>query len=95
MPEDYVHRIGRTARAGAHGAAISLCDPSEQTYLRDIEISYASKSEKDIISKFHNLKSIDHIIALSSQLEKSIKIVESIGQKIPTLSGAAKLPCNQ
>ena len=35
--EDYVHRIGRTARAGAHGAAISLCDPSEQPYLRDIE----------------------------------------------------------
>ena len=37
VPEDYVHRIGRTARAGAHGAAISLCDPSEQPYLRDIE----------------------------------------------------------
>ena len=38
VPEDYVHRIGRTARAGAAGAAISLCDPNEQTYLRDIEI---------------------------------------------------------
>ena len=37
IPEDYVHRIGRTARAGANGAAISLCDPSEQPYLRDIE----------------------------------------------------------
>jgi ATP-dependent RNA helicase RhlE len=37
VPEDYVHRIGRTARAGASGAAISLCDPSEQPYLRDIE----------------------------------------------------------
>jgi ATP-dependent RNA helicase RhlE len=37
VPEDYVHRIGRTARAGASGAAISLCDPSEQAYLRDIE----------------------------------------------------------
>jgi ATP-dependent RNA helicase RhlE len=37
VPEDYVHRIGRTARAGAHGTAISLCDPSEQPYLRDIE----------------------------------------------------------
>ena len=37
VPEDYVHRIGRTARAGANGTAISLCDPSEQPYLRDIE----------------------------------------------------------
>jgi ATP-dependent RNA helicase RhlE len=37
VPEDYVHRIGRTARAGASGAAISLCDPSEQAYLRGIE----------------------------------------------------------
>ena len=37
VPEDYVHRIGRTARAGASGAAISLCDPTEQVYLRGIE----------------------------------------------------------
>ncbi len=37
VPEDYVHRIGRTARAGASGAAISLCDPSEQAFLRSIE----------------------------------------------------------
>jgi ATP-dependent RNA helicase RhlE len=37
VAEDYVHRIGRTARAGASGAAISLCDPGEQAYLRAIE----------------------------------------------------------
>ena len=36
-PESYVHRIGRTARAGAGGKAISFCDPSERGYLRDIE----------------------------------------------------------
>ncbi len=35
--ETYVHRIGRTARAGAAGHAISLCDSSEMPYLRDIE----------------------------------------------------------
>jgi ATP-dependent RNA helicase RhlE len=35
--ESYVHRIGRTARAGASGIAISFCDPSERKYLRDIE----------------------------------------------------------
>jgi superfamily II DNA/RNA helicase len=37
VPETYVHRIGRTARAGAHGVAISLCDPAEAALLRDIE----------------------------------------------------------
>jgi len=37
VPETYVHRIGRTARAGAAGAAISLCDAEELPLLRDIE----------------------------------------------------------
>ena len=37
IPETYVHRIGRTARAGAEGIAISLCDGEEAAYLRDIE----------------------------------------------------------
>ncbi len=36
-PESYVHRIGRTARAGAAGAAVAFCDPAERSYLRDIE----------------------------------------------------------
>ncbi|MCA8950755.1 MAG: DEAD/DEAH box helicase [Planctomycetes bacterium] len=37
VPEAYVHRIGRTARAGRDGIAISFCDLSEREYLRDIE----------------------------------------------------------
>ena len=37
MPESYVHRIGRTARAGAEGIAISLCAAEERAFLRDIE----------------------------------------------------------
>jgi ATP-dependent RNA helicase RhlE len=37
VPEQYVHRIGRTARAGARGIAISFCAPDERAYLRDIE----------------------------------------------------------
>ena len=37
IPESYVHRIGRTARAGAEGIAISFCDHEERAYLRDIE----------------------------------------------------------
>ncbi len=37
IPESYVHRIGRTARAGKAGVAIALCAPEERAYLRDIE----------------------------------------------------------
>ena len=37
VPDSYVHRIGRTARAGADGVAISFCDNEERAYLRDIE----------------------------------------------------------
>ena len=37
LPESYVHRIGRTARAGAAGSAIAFCDASERGFLRDIE----------------------------------------------------------
>ena len=37
VPEQYVHRIGRTARAGAEGVALSFCDREEREFLRDIE----------------------------------------------------------
>jgi ATP-dependent RNA helicase RhlE len=37
VPETYVHRIGRTGRAGALGRAFSFCDTEERAYIRDIE----------------------------------------------------------
>ncbi len=37
MPDTYVHRIGRTGRAGAKGTAISFCEAEEKAYLKDIE----------------------------------------------------------
>lgn len=37
IPESYVHRIGRTGRAGASGKAIAFCDEEEKEYLRDIQ----------------------------------------------------------
>lgn len=43
VPEMYVHRIGRTGRAGAGGTAISFCDATEKPYLKDIEKLIAKK----------------------------------------------------
>ncbi|MFH0816647.1 MAG: DEAD/DEAH box helicase [Methanobacteriota archaeon] len=37
IPETYIHRIGRTARAGLSGVAISFCDREERSFVRDIE----------------------------------------------------------
>ncbi|MFM7663057.1 MAG: DEAD/DEAH box helicase [Bacteroidota bacterium] len=37
IPETYVHRIGRTGRAGANGQAISFCNQEERAYLKDIQ----------------------------------------------------------
>lgn len=37
IPETYIHRIGRTGRAGASGLALSFCNVEERAYLRDIE----------------------------------------------------------
>lgn len=52
IPEDYVHRIGRTGRAGASGIAVSLVSADENTYLRDIEKLIGIKIESDVISGF-------------------------------------------
>ncbi len=45
IPESYVHRIGRTARAGRSGVAISFCAADERGYLRDIERLIREKVE--------------------------------------------------
>ncbi len=37
VPEDYVHRIGRSGRAGEEGNSISICEPEENVYIQDIE----------------------------------------------------------
>jgi len=52
ISEDYVHRIGRTGRAGAEGEAISLVSADEISYLRDIEKLVGLKIPKEIIEGF-------------------------------------------
>ncbi len=63
--EDYVHRIGRTGRAGASGTAISLVSPEEERYLADIEklIKTEIKKEKAVlehVAKSHRASRGEH-----------------------------------
>jgi len=50
IPETYVHRIGRTGRAGLNGIAISFCDNDEKAYLKDI---YKLTSQKIPVVENH------------------------------------------
>ncbi|MGE5506406.1 MAG: DEAD/DEAH box helicase [Actinomycetota bacterium] len=52
-PESYVHRIGRTARAGATGIAVSLCDGDELAYLKAIEKTIRQPVPVDDGHRFH------------------------------------------
>src|SRR5436190_1817738 len=52
VPEDYVHRIGRTGRAGAQGEAISLVCVDEDGFLRDIERLTKNEIPKEIVPGF-------------------------------------------
>ena len=58
MPEDYVHRIGRTARAGATGEAISLVNADEFKQLSDIERLLKKSLERIIIEGFDPVHSL-------------------------------------
>jgi ATP-dependent RNA helicase RhlE len=52
VPEQYVHRIGRTGRAGVTGEALSLVSPDEYPYLADIEKLLGRRLEREIIPGF-------------------------------------------
>jgi ATP-dependent RNA helicase RhlE len=57
ISETYVHRIGRTGRAGANGTAISFCDADEKAYLKDIEKLITKKLQ---VVDNHPFPLIDH-----------------------------------
>ncbi|MFO1317226.1 MAG: DEAD/DEAH box helicase [Burkholderiales bacterium] len=52
VPEDYIHRIGRTGRAGASGEAISFVAPEEEKYLADIERMLKKKIDVERLDGF-------------------------------------------
>lgn len=55
-PKSYVHRIGRTARAGREGIAISFCDETEMGLLNDIEKQIKGKIPLDTSHAFHGVE---------------------------------------
>ena len=54
VAESYVHRIGRTARAGAQGIAISFCDAEERSFIRDIEKLIGQPIPVDTTQPYHS-----------------------------------------
>jgi ATP-dependent RNA helicase RhlE len=74
VPETYVHRIGRTARAGAAGTAISLCDAEELPFLRDIEkLIRRSIPAIDPAAPSHHRRSSEPSRAAANQRHQSLK----------------------
>jgi ATP-dependent RNA helicase RhlE len=70
--ESYVHRIGRTARAGASGIAISFCDAEEKVFLKDIE-KLIGKSIPVIDNQpFHSLKVVEARLMSASKAKALI-----------------------
>jgi len=57
IPETYVHRIGRTGRAGANGTAYSFCDAEEKVFLKDIEKLI---SQRIPVRDDHDYPLVDH-----------------------------------
>lgn len=78
IPETYVHRIGRTGRAGAGGLAISFCDAEEKAYLRDIQklirqtITVAQENPYNEDAEAHISKNQGHKILPQQQLRKEV-----------------------
>jgi len=58
IPESYVHRIGRTGRAGLEGVAIAFCDENEAEYLRDIETLIGKSLPVDRDHAWHSIGTV-------------------------------------
>lgn len=64
VSESYVHRIGRTARAGMGGAAISFCDVEERSFIRDIEKVIGQKIPVQFDHPFHSKEvELAHVVS--------------------------------
>jgi ATP-dependent RNA helicase RhlE len=77
IAESYVHRIGRTARAGAEGSAISFCDAEERSFIRDIEKVIGQPIPVDKNHPYHSVQ-VENAKIMSSGKAKAM--IEGAGR---------------
>lgn len=85
IPETYLHRIGRTGRAGAGGIAIAFCDDSEKPFLRDIR----KMTGRDIPVRTDHPPFAEEV-SLTMQKEPLAERRDIIPNRIPNRRGAGK-----
>jgi ATP-dependent RNA helicase RhlE len=83
IPETYVHRIGRTGRAGAKGTAISFCNAEEKAYLKDIEKLI---SKKIPVVDNHPFPLIEHEVVKAVKQQRVRRIRDISEKKQPKSS---------
>jgi ATP-dependent RNA helicase RhlE len=90
-PDGYVHRIGRTARAGATGESISMCDAEEFQQLRQIEREIGKRVPVDRNHPYHSADAEDEVIKrdASSGRKKTSRGRPTTGPRAATAGGAA------
>jgi ATP-dependent RNA helicase RhlE len=89
-PESYVHRIGRTGRAGADGIAYSFCAADERSFLRDIERLTRVKIEV-MEHQYHSEQAKNAVGAAAKPTPNKLRVVQrSFGQKSVHRSGPRK-----
>lgn len=80
-PKSYVHRIGRTARAGRDGIAISFCEPAEKKLLKDIEKCINYKIPVDDTHPYHGVAAeVREVKKLQNPNLKKKKVASKNGQ---------------
>jgi superfamily II DNA/RNA helicase len=79
IPEDYVHRIGRTGRAGANGEAISLFSPDETTFLRDIEKLIGLKIPTENIAGLSQIRK--HLLNLLNKVKADNNAIQHLDNR--------------
>jgi len=87
VPEDYIHRIGRTGRAGATGEAISLVAPEEEKYLVEIERLLKVKMA---IEKFDGFDPVAAAVRTASPRPRSPHAPRAEGRETPRASHAPR-----